>query len=40
MTSVRSYQQANFSVVHAQIPSCIFVDVWPIDFISGILVEE
>ena len=24
----------------AQIPSCIFVDVWPIDFIRGILVEE
>ena len=23
-----------------QIPSCIFVDVWPIDFIRGILVEE
>ena len=21
----------------AQIPSCIFVDVWPIDFIRGIL---
>ena len=24
----------------AQIPSCIFVDVWPIDLILGILVEE
>ena len=24
----------------AQIPSCIFVDVWPIGFIRGILVEE
>ena len=24
----------------AQIPSCTFVDVWPIDFIRGILVEE
>ena len=23
----------------AQVPSCIFVDVWPID-LSGILVEE
>ena len=35
----KCFQQANFSVV-AQIPSCIFVDVWPIDFIRGILVEE
>ena len=24
----------------AQIPSCIFVDVWPIDFIRGILVDR
>ena len=24
----------------AQIPSCIFVDVWPIDFIRGIIVDE
>ena len=29
-----------FSFSGAQIPSCIFVDVWPIDFIRGILVEE
>ena len=26
--------------IFPQIPSCIFVDVWPIDFIRGILVEE